>query len=351
MTNAKERLIEDENDLVELLKGLWQQRIVIFTVAAVVTLSALIYVLLATPVYESKVFIEPPTQNDIAHLNSGRGADTGLEVITIKNVYDVYLRRLQSESLRRVFFQKVYLPSLPEEKRKGSQDKLYNDFNKVLTVAVAAKDTPDRFVVSANAELPQRAAEWVVDYARKAGDLAKKEVLTNVKSDATVKANNLQQQVTIAQESMRKQREDEVVQLQEALVVAKSIGLERPLIISSSFSTSSPAMTEGSMAYMRGSKALEAEINNLKSRKSDDPFIEKIRPKEAALAFYRGLSVDPKVIEVYRQDGVVELSDQPVKPKKLLVVVLALVIGSMLGLVLGFGRNLLLKTPVSLRSS
>ncbi|CAI8863235.1 Wzz/FepE/Etk N-terminal domain-containing protein [Pseudomonas donghuensis] len=347
MTNAQERLIEDERDLIELVKGLWQQKVLILVTATVVTLVAVVYVLLATPIYESKVFIEPPTHNDIAHLNYGRGGDTGLETITVKDVYDIYLGHLQSESLRREFFQKIYLPTLSEEKRTASQDKLYSDFGKILTVAVVTKDVPDRFVVNVNADSPERAAEWVTEYAKKAGDLAKKEVFANVKSDATIKANNLQHQVTIAQESTRKQREDEIVQLQEALLVAKSIGLEKPLLIASNFSPDAPAVTESSMAYMRGSKALEAEISNLQKRQSDDPFIDKIRPKQAALAFYRDLSVDPKMIAVYRQDGVVELSDQPVKPKKLLIVVLALVLGGMLGLMLGFARYLLRKMSVS----
>lgn len=347
MTNAQERLIEDEKDLVELVKGLWQQKVIILVTTALVTLAAVAYVVLATPIYESKVFIEPPTHNDIAHLNYGRGGDTGLDVITIKDVYDVYLGHLQSESLRRNFFQKVYLPTLSDGKRSGSQDKLYSDFGKMLTVAIAAKDTPERFVVTANTDSPERAAEWVTEYAKKAGDLAKKEVLANVKSDATVKANNLQHQVTIAQESTRKQREDEIIQLQEALLVAKSIGLEKPLLIASNFSPDSPAVTESSMAYMRGSKALEAEISNLQKRQSDDPFIDKIRAKQAALAFYRDLNVDPKMIAVYRQDGVVELSDQPVKPKKLLIVVLALVLGGMLGVVLGFARYLVRKMSIN----
>jgi len=82
---------------------------------------------------------------------------------------------------------------------------------------------------------------------------------------------------------------------------------------------------------MRGSKALEAEIRNLQDRQSDDPFIANLRVQQSSLSFYNDLSIDPALVAVYRQDGVVELPDQPVRPKKLLIVLLGLVLGLILG--------------------
>ncbi|WP_409281771.1 LPS O-antigen chain length determinant protein WzzB [Pseudomonas defluvii] len=341
MAQDSERLIEpDDIDLIELIKGLWQQKMLIMVTTTVIFLAALAYALLARPVYEAKVFVQPPTQNDIAHLNYGRGPDTGLDTLTVKDIYDVYVKHLQSESLRRSFFQTVYLPTLTEQQRNGSQDLLYRNFNKLLVVAVAAKDTPTRFAITANVYSPQQAAEWVTNYAQLAGDRAKQEVLKNIKSDATVKANNLEQQIATARESSRERREDEIVQLKEALQVAKSIGLEKPPIISGNLSTEVSAGMEGSLTYMRGSKALEAEIENLQKRQSDDPFIQNLRQQQAALTFYRNLSVDPALVAVYRQDGVVEQPDKPVKPKKLLIVLLGLVAGVVVGVVLALMRHL-----------
>jgi len=341
MAQDCERLIaSDDIDLIELIKGLWQQKMLIMVTTAVIFLSALAYALLARPAYEAKVFVQPPTQNDIAHFNYGRGPDTGLDTLTVKDIYDVYVKHLQSESLRRSFFQTAYLPTLTEQERKSSQDLLYSDFNKLLIVAVAAKDTPTRFAITANVYSPQQAAEWVTKYAQLAGERAKQEVLKNIKSDATVKANNLQRQILTAQETSRKQREDDIVQLKEALLVAKSIGLEKPPIIFGNLSTEVSSGMEGSLTYMRGSKALEAEIENLQKRQSDDPFIQNLRQQQAALTFYRNLSIDPALVAAYRQDGVVELPDKPVKPKKLLIVLLGLVAGVVVGMGLALMRHL-----------
>jgi chain length determinant protein (polysaccharide antigen chain regulator) len=332
MTRDQERLVQsNEIDFLDLIQGLWQRKLLMFGTAIVVFLAAVAYVLVSSPVYQAKVFVQPPTQNDIAYLNYGRGNDVGLELFSVKDVYEVFLRHLQSESLRRSFFQTVYLPTLPEAQRKGSQDELYARFGKLLSVSLENKDAPTRFSITANLLSPQQAVDWVASYAQLAGDRAKQEVLKNAKSDALVKANNLQRQISAARESTRKQREDEIVQLKEALLIAKSIGLEKPPIISDSLSTEVSAKMDGSLIYMRGSKALEAEIKNLQDRQSDDPFIASLRVQQSALSFYNDLSIDPALVAVYRQDGVVELPDQPVRPQKLLIVVLGLVLGLILG--------------------
>ncbi|MNJ41193.1 Lipopolysaccharide biosynthesis protein WzzE [compost metagenome] len=341
MRNEPERRSgDDEIDLFDLIRGLWEQKVVIIVSTVIATLAALSYAFLATPVYEAKVFVQPPSQNDIAHLNYGRGADTGLGVLVVKDIYEVYLRALQSESLRRTFFRDVYLPTLTDKERSGSQDDLYNRFNKVVSVSVASKETPQRYAIVANVSDPQLAANWVVSYAEMAGDRAKREVLKDVKSDATIKANNLQQQIRNAQESARKQREDEIAKLTEALKVAKSIGLEKPPIISDSVSTELTASMDGSLTYMRGSKALEAEIENLQARESDDPFIADLRQKQARLTFYRTLEIEPAVVAVYRQDGGLEQPDKPIKPKKFLIVLIGIFVGVGSGLMLALIRGL-----------
>src|SRR5690606_1238200 len=89
---------------------------------------------------------------------------------------------------------------------------------------------------------------------------------------------------------------------------------------------------DGSLMYMRGSKALEAEIDNLRKRTSDGPFIKDLRQQQEALAFYRSLQIEKGVIQVYRQDGAIESPDRPVKPKRLIIITIGIVMGFGLGL-------------------
>ncbi|MCT8166638.1 MULTISPECIES: Wzz/FepE/Etk N-terminal domain-containing protein [unclassified Pseudomonas] len=337
MRSERERLSgDDEIDLFELIAGIWKNRALVLATAGIVTAAAVAYALLATPIYSAKVFVQPPSQNDIAQLNFGRGGTSGMAMLTVKDVYDIYLRNLQSESLRREFFRKFYLPSLTEEERQGSQDELYAEFQKVLSLGPAGKESPNRYFVKVNLPDPQEAAEWATRYVEMAGYRGVSEVVKDAKADATIKANNLEQQITASRESTRKRREDDIARLTEALRVAKSIGLEKPPIISAEVS----AGMEGSLTYMRGSKALEAEIANLRERASDDPYVANLRQRQEALAFYRTLSVDSGVVQVYRQDGAIESPDKPIKPKRFLIVVGGLVGGLLLGVMLAALKNL-----------
>lgn len=338
MRSENERLRNDEIDLFELVGIFWQDRTVVVVVGLLFALLATCYAFLSTPIYEAKVIVQPPSQNDISHLNYGRGGDSGLDMITVKDAYEVYVRNLQSESLRREFFRKIYLPSLSESERKGSQDELYGRFQQLVLIGNASKDNSGSYFVKASLSNPEKAADWVVRYIEMAGGRSSAESLKDAKADATVKANNLEQQITAARESARKQREDQIVQLTEALKIAQLTGIKEPPIISSTLSDEVSAAMSGSLTYMRGSKALEAEISNLQNRVSDDPFVGNLRQRQEALNFYRNLRLEPSLVQLYRQDGAVESPDKPVKPHKTMLIGLGLAGGVALGMLIAFAR-------------
>lgn len=150
---------EDEIDLIALAHGLWAQKWLIIAITLLVTAGAAAYAFLSKPIYEAKLFIMPPTQNQIAELNYGRGKSTELDTYSIKHVYDVFARNLQGESLRQTFFNQIYIPSLDESQRKGAFDRLYDRFSRELIVKGPGKDTPDRFSVTVQNGDPVKATE------------------------------------------------------------------------------------------------------------------------------------------------------------------------------------------------
>ncbi|MCY1456003.1 hypothetical protein D9M71_731900 [compost metagenome] len=97
----------------------------------------------------------------------------------------------------------------------------------------------------------------------------------------------------------------------------------------------------GDLTYMRGSKALEAELKNLEERKSDDPFIVGLRNLQARYAFYKNLEIDAERVSVFRFDGPIEVSDGPVKPKRALSVAGGALIGLFFGMLIACGMHLL----------
>ncbi|MDD2055955.1 hypothetical protein NPS58_00530 [Pseudomonas putida] len=227
---------------------------------------------------------------------------------------------------------------------------LFERFNHTLTI-VSVKETPDQIYVQVSLADPEQAAHWVELYTQQAGERAKRELIKDVRADAKVKAKNLEQQIRQARESTRKHREDQIIQLTEAIRIANSIGLEKPPIIDSALASEVSAGMGGVLTYMRGSKALMAEVENLRNRPSDDPFIENLRKQQESLNFYRSLEVDPASIEVYRQDGAVQLPDEPVKPQKAIIIGVGALAGLTLGVLLALMRNFVVRREAELGMS
>ncbi|WLH94296.1 Wzz/FepE/Etk N-terminal domain-containing protein [Pseudomonas hefeiensis] len=327
----------DEIDLIELVRGLWAQKWLILGVTLLVTVGAGLYAFLSKPVYEAKLFIMPPTQNDIAELNYGRGKSTELNIYSIKYVYDVFARNLQGESLRQKFFNEVYLPSLSEDERKGALDRLYERFSRELAIRGPGKGTPDRFSITVQGVDPVKATEWARSYVQRASEAAESELIKNVTAEASVRARNLEQRIVSLRENAQRVREDRIQQLREALKIAESIGLTSPAI-NSTAAVDITVETGNKMDYQRGSKALAAEIEALESRSSDDAFIKDLRSLQMRYSFYRKLNIDAESISVYRQDGSVEVPESPIKPRKALILLLGVVVGGVLGSLIALVR-------------
>jgi len=329
----------DEIDIGDLFFGLWRQKLIVFSMAVLFICISAAYAFTATPVYEARLSILPPTESDIAQLNIGRDRASDLEPLTAKEVYDSYLQNLQSEYLRRQFFREFYIPSLGGEIGKESQDELYSNFSKTLQFGAMSAESPGKYYMMMNSRSPETAANWLAKYAMLASDRTKSQLIQDLKAGVLVKTKNLEQSILASKNSARKQRDDQVALLTEALNVANSIGLEKPPIISNSLSGEVSAGMEGELTYMRGSKALKTEIENLKNRSSDDPFIRDLRKKQELVSFYKSFSIDSNNFEVYRQDGAIQLPDRPVKPNKLLIISLGTIFGFLIGGILALVRE------------
>lgn len=338
--NRAEARPNDEIDLIEVIQGLWLQKWLILAIVMLFALVGGVYAFLAKPVYEAKVFVVPPTQKDIADLNYGRTRESELEPYSVKYVYEVFLRNFRAESLRRDFFEEYYLPSLNEAERTGSQDGLYDRFSKDLTIALTDKSSPDRFSLAMQSTDPAKAVEWVKAYVEKARVLAVGEVVGSVNREAEVRARNLAQQINALRESGEKVREDLITRLREALRIAEAIGLEKPPIIKGGLSSEVSANVDGEMTYIRGTKALQAEIKNLEERKLNDPFIKSLRALQVRYSFYKDLSVSPNDVVVFRVDGPIETPDKPIKPKKTLILAVAILLGGVIGIFVAIFRTL-----------
>ncbi|KIH82418.1 hypothetical protein UCMB321_3882 [Pseudomonas batumici] len=70
-----------------------------------------------------------------------------------------------------------------------------------------------------------------------------------------------------------------------------------------------------------------------------------MRDLQERYSFFKGLKIEPAVVSVYRQDGVVELPDKPVKPNKALILVLGVIAGLITGIAFVLLRGLFVVRP------
>jgi len=341
----------DEIDLFELAQNLWREKLLIIAVTVLFTAAALAYAVTATPTYETSVNLLPPSLSDVAGFNIGRVVartqdeenDPGLAPYQVADVYAVFTRNLTAQASKRWFFNDVYLPSLPEEKRRGSRSSLYAKVNEQLSVKASDKARPDLFTLTVQDASPEKTTAWANAYINHVAELSLDEMIENATRESEVMGRNIKTQIESLRDTGEGRRKDRIERLVEALGIAESIGLENTPVISGQHDQQLSAIMDGSLMYMRGSKALTAEIHTLTNRKSDDPFIDGLRSLQEKLKVFESMKPEREQVAVFRQDGQAVTPDRPLKPKKSLIVALGLVLGGMAGVFIALVRVMLKK--------
>lgn len=338
----------DEIDLVELARGLWQQKTIIIVITTLIAAVAVIYALMARPVYEAKATVLPPLLSSIEAYNAGKDSlakEAPRKPFTTEEVYGVFTRNLTSQSLRRAFFKDTYLPSLSESERDAPDDRLWSKFNNLVSIKALDKQQPNIVEIRVEHSDPQLAADWANELVTRAAAEAKEDMQRNVMSEVNMRIRSAERRIASLRSTASQRRQDRIAVLQEALVVAKAVGLVAPQVTAGRTSSSDELaeFVDGSLTYMRGAKAIEAELQVLEGRVSDDPFIPELRALQEESSFLSHIEIDPEIVAVFTLDSAAEVPQTPIKPKKTLIIALGVVLGGMLGAFVALVRLLVRK--------
>lgn len=344
-------------DLFELCSNLWEEKWLIVAATVLGLLLALVYLFVATPVYKTEATVIPPRQSDIAGFNLGRlsisvaqrspqgdsSSVTPLPEYTVDHVYSVFKRNLFSTALRNRFFEQHYLPFLNVdiEQQPAARDQLLKGFSETLFIRQPnQRERPDYYEVTVELGDPDTAAHWANEYVKFAAELATNEMIENVISEIGTRSRVAETRINSLRAFARQQRQDRIARLKEALSIASALGIESPQVTVGRASADSElaAFVEGDLMYMRGTKALQAELNMLENRQNDDPFIRELRSLENQLEILKGITIDETNVGVFTLDGVAEVPETPIKPNRLFVLVTAVLLGGILGIAVAFVR-------------
>lgn len=222
--------------------------------------------------------------------------------------------------------------------------------------------------------------------ARASYEASKEIKIAKLTEADALKRAELNDELAALRQQLRTRRDNRINQLNEAIRIATSLGISKPTTPSS---LGAPEITsQGSVIrtevnnqqiplYFMGSEALEAErkallarrsddftepriaqiarelkllehnrqIEVLESRENEDLFLKDLAGWREEAARLRALQFDASSLKLVAIDQRAVEPRQPIKPKKALIVALALVLGGMLGVFVALVRNL--RRPVA----
>ena len=412
----------DEIDLGELMRALWERKTLIIVVAATVTLLAIAYALLATKYYRTLSILRPVPINVLDELNA-----SGLYKLTPEEALQRVGAGISSYEYRLEYFkanQELFGPDAmgdgqtpeqamnqinddfevlrPDPKRpdggfpyvglaytypwgvKGAD--IVNGLIQYVIQKERAALAEDVEVIIRNrlAKLEQRMA------AERAAYQADKQAKIAALSEAdALKRAELQDELNSLRKQLRTRRDDRIAQLNEAIMIANSLGIEKPST-PSTLADSAPVSGSGNVIrtevnnqqiplYFMGTEALEAERNVLQKRRSDeftepriaeiqaelrlleqnrkvqllkqradeDLYIENYAKWSQEAAELKGLNLNLSALQLVNIDRQAIYPRSAVKPKKILTVAFGLILGLLLGVFFALIRIVLMRNQHS----
>lgn len=326
----------DEIDLITLLKNVFLQKKLVFLVTLAVTLIAVCYSFLVTPQYKINAVLRPAAINELDALNRSEiyqlpPADALVKVGEALESYDTRLaffkanQRLFARFVRpgetleqsfEAFNRNSIQLTLPDPNKKDALSdyiKLEMTYPKgidgvaILNGLVDYAIGTEREQISADVNVivqnRLRELQGKFDSARSNYNVEKEAKIARFREADSLKRAQLQDELKALRAQLKALRSDRIFQLNEAIGIAKTLGIQKPAT-PSSFGESDKAGA-GSVIrtevnnqqiplYFMGVEALKAEITALEQRRSDDftdPRVAQIAKELQLLATNREIEV------------------------------------------------------------
>ena len=344
---------EDEINLFDLWHQLAVRKALIFKITAFFVIMSIIAVLIMPRLWQAEIQFMPPKLENIQGLNIQGLNIQGLTSTpyTPGTVYKNFLENYQSLSQKRKFFNKNnlvtdYETDLHENKIKRAiqVEDAFQEFNESLKVNLPKKGKDILFVKS-TLDFPEqkKSSEYLNQYAQMVKTNVLNNILHEIEYQLQLKKSYLGEQISSKQKIAKNNREDRIAVLNEAIKTAKLLNIkEGELQFIKGKSTNNPINKTTSL-YYRGYESLEAEKKVLEERKSDIPFIKGIRViEEKSFQLDEQLErikSEKEKFSVVRIDQAALIPEDPIKPKRKLIVVITTILGFIFSLFVVFVLN------------
>jgi len=343
VVSRKNEDINDEMSLFELVESLWKERILILSITAVITLIGLGYAFLTPATYEARVEILLPSVSNTVELQKFdvlKSSQTQTQTQT--QIFTDFLSILRSNQLIKKFLlEEGVMKSLFE--KETSQQIAIEQLKKMTQLDLPKKGPKN----GASFKLQFNDAELAAKYANQLVELATQQYRKNIslafesQKDQRIKRLNDEKNSLIATNEERLNQE--ITKLQEAYLIAQKLDIFEPRESKDQTvkteSLSSVVTEEMRYLYTQGTRALNAEIETLTNRKKNLSMVNGLIEIKQALSLLDNTSFDASKVTPITIDLAAETPESHIKPKRILIVLLSVVIGGFLTIMYVLIRN------------
>lgn len=303
---------QEQIDLIDIFLQIWRGKWVVALFVVLSIILAVVYISVAKEKWTSVAVVSSPDAGQIA------GYSNAMSVIVNDPKFDI--NDIQQRVITRF---NAAFSALAENLK--NQEKPED-----LTIAASVQGQPLplklTYVGPSAKEAQQKLAQYIEQVDQKIG----KELVEDLKSTIRSQTSNLIESLSTQEKVAQEQKDLRIKQIAQALTVAREAGVQSPQV------QQAENVSQDNM-FLLGSTALESMIKNESSRPlvfSDDYF--KTRQN---LLDLQAISVDPKTIHAYRYVMKPSLPVFRDSPKKALTLVLAVLLGGVIGAGFVLTRN------------
>lgn len=282
--------------IFDVLDALRANKLPVVLLSLAGVLCAAAYLLIAEPRFRAHATLTPPTPTDLVHFNTairtlgpeidnilneqpGEVGKQHLAELTPETAFQIFTRHLNSQTTLDEFFETVYLPhlnntALPAQEREILREQFARDLNILNS---SPNGVPTATVTLSNRD-PQLAKAWTNKFVAMALQNSRAEVLQTVRSTADLEKKTTDSQITALRLFAETERQAQISRIKDAHKIALSIELEHPSSTGNLITSYS-----GDNLYLRGTKALQAQLDTLEKRQNNDPYIPTLPPLKAKL--------------------------------------------------------------------
>ncbi|WP_236661556.1 LPS O-antigen chain length determinant protein WzzB [Aeromonas media] len=322
----------DEIDLRELILVLWHQKLLILLVAGVFAAAAIAYALLAPQVWVSQAEIKQPTLKEVESLElninqliNAQVPATAFTAFDKKALYGDFVNNFNSFNNKRQFLlERGYLDAeatqaeVTDPKGKRLLLKAMAEGINAKATEKLREDVTLSFAAGTASEAKERLEQYIA-FIQQQESAAKGKELNTIWQN---RIKTLQTQYESARADTLKQLQDDILRTEYSLRITQAAGLEAPV---------QNLQDQGSLPIDLGARALAEKLKILKEIKNPEfmnPGIGALRLQLSSLQAIK-LEELPFQSFAYLASPSEPLSRD--KPKRPLVVVLATLLGGMLG--------------------